>query len=635
MLGAADLDEIHEQGKNLFSPKVSIVIPVYNGSDYLREAIDSALSQTYRNIEVIVVNDGSVDKGKTRRIALSYGDRILYYEKENGGVATALNFAIDHMTGAYFSWLSHDDEYYPHKIETQICYLHRLQTEGVVLFSDFEEIDEKSRHVRHVRSDHEMLEKKPFYALLRGCINGCSLLIPRACFEIVGQFDQRLKTTQDYALWHKMIRRFEFIHIPEILVKYRIHGQQRSSLVRDIAEKEGNALWIDMMESLSDEDRTAYEGTSFQFYQKMAEHLSRSCYGDAFRFALGQAEKSLSASIQNRKVSVVIPFHNRIPWTLEALQSALDQTYPNFEVILVDDGSTEDISLLAEVCDRDPRITYVHQDHRGAAAARNRGIAEAKGEYIAFLDSDDLYVPEKLDVQVRALELSASYGMVYSQALGFDSNSNETVESWEGFLSGSIYPDLLFVRNNHITTPTVMIRTDVLRSTGLFDESMAICEDLDLWRKIARRHEILQISKPLAKIRVQHGRFDFKKNMRARILYYDKAFSEDGQLPLSLKTSLLAELYRTYARVPLAYRPWSYGVLYTIASELYALKSIYHESFDQDRLMPVLFVRRAVRAILLVGSRLVTKSVPVSVRCSRGFRRLIDHKKRTDSHGVT
>ena len=78
----------------MLKPLISIVIPVYNGSNFLREAIDSALAQTYKNIEIIVVNDGSADDGETERIALSYGDKIRYFKKENGGVSSALNYGI-------------------------------------------------------------------------------------------------------------------------------------------------------------------------------------------------------------------------------------------------------------------------------------------------------------------------------------------------------------------------------------------------------------------------------------------------------------------------------------------------------------------------------------------------------------
>ena len=90
--------------------KVSIIIPVFNGANYLREAIDSALKQTYENIEVLVINDGSDDNGKTEAIARSYGDKLRYFHKENGGVASALNLGIKEMAGEYFSWLSHDSQ---------------------------------------------------------------------------------------------------------------------------------------------------------------------------------------------------------------------------------------------------------------------------------------------------------------------------------------------------------------------------------------------------------------------------------------------------------------------------------------------------------------------------------------------
>ena len=109
-----------------YKPLVSIVIPVYNGSNYMKEAIDSALSQTYENIEIVVVNDGSKDEGKSDAIARSYGDKIRYFPKANGGSSSALNKGIAEMNGEWFSWLSHDDLYYPQKVEKQVEYLNAL-----------------------------------------------------------------------------------------------------------------------------------------------------------------------------------------------------------------------------------------------------------------------------------------------------------------------------------------------------------------------------------------------------------------------------------------------------------------------------------------------------------------------------
>jgi len=111
----------------------------------MREAIDSAIAQTYNNIEIIVVNDGSNDNGKTREIALSYGDKIRYFEKENGGVSTALNLGIKEMKGEYFSWLSHDDVYYPNKIERQVKELEGLDDKKTIIHSDYEIADKNLR----------------------------------------------------------------------------------------------------------------------------------------------------------------------------------------------------------------------------------------------------------------------------------------------------------------------------------------------------------------------------------------------------------------------------------------------------------------------------------------------------------
>lgn len=103
-----------------YNPLVSIIIPVYNGVDFLREAIDNALTQSYNNIEILVINDGSNDKNKTEKIALSYGKKIKYYYKQKKGIASALNYGIKKMNGEYFSWLNRDSLYHVDKIYDQI-----------------------------------------------------------------------------------------------------------------------------------------------------------------------------------------------------------------------------------------------------------------------------------------------------------------------------------------------------------------------------------------------------------------------------------------------------------------------------------------------------------------------------------
>ncbi len=230
------------------NPKVSIVIPVYNGSDYLKEAIDSALAQTYKNIEVIVVNDGSNDGGKTEAIAKSFKKKIRYCNKINGGVASALNAGIRLMKGAYFSWLSHDDAYYPHKIERQIHFLKDIDCDAI-LYGDIEYIDTHSNFIRAHTFPHTDSGKFLSYLMIDG-VHGCTVLVPKKCFTHVGMFNENLITTQDVDLWFRLGEKYRFIHIPEILIKSRIHTGQGSATMSRICLKEQNELYMGMMDRL-------------------------------------------------------------------------------------------------------------------------------------------------------------------------------------------------------------------------------------------------------------------------------------------------------------------------------------------------------------------------------------------------
>jgi glycosyltransferase involved in cell wall biosynthesis len=218
----------------VFEPKLSIVIPVYNGANYLREAIDSALGQTYENVEVIVVNDGSNDGGETEKVARSYGSRIRYFKKENGGVASALNCGIRNMTGQYLSWLSHDDVYYPFKLDRQIKMMGKLTNKEVVLYSDFEMIDRAGNSMSKVAIEPR-ITKTALRAILSTSIHGCSTLVPKEVIGAVGLFNENLKTTQDNEMWLRIyMKGYSFMHLPEILIKSRVHeaqGQRRLASV--------------------------------------------------------------------------------------------------------------------------------------------------------------------------------------------------------------------------------------------------------------------------------------------------------------------------------------------------------------------------------------------------------------------
>jgi glycosyltransferase involved in cell wall biosynthesis len=223
-------------------PLVTIVIPVYNGSDYLNESIESALSQTYQNIEVIVVNDGSTDYGKTRNVALSYGSRIRYFEKENGGVSSALNLGIKKMQGSYFSWLSHDDLYSSDKIQKQVSIALASECRNdIIVYSD--SINFFNNSVGIFSGAKRYKNKSIRYCLTRANkINGCTLLIPATVFEKCGLFDESLRFVQDNEMWFRIAKYFEFFHIEEGLVYSRMHANQTGNVNKQKAIIEADNL---------------------------------------------------------------------------------------------------------------------------------------------------------------------------------------------------------------------------------------------------------------------------------------------------------------------------------------------------------------------------------------------------------
>lgn len=231
----------------MYTPKISIVIPAYNASNYLAEAIDSALAQTYPNVEIIVVNDGSNDDGATERVALSYGDKIRYFFKENGGSSSALNMGIAQMTGEWFSWLSHDDLYVPEKLEKQVEKMRSLMRDGGLLakhifFSASDLVDAEGKTIRRSRMDQarrlaEAVDAFPHngYLIAEPTVYnfyGCSCLIHKDALADVGGFDEGLRLINDLDLWYRLYSAGFTVHyLPEALVKCRVHSAQLSKSI--------------------------------------------------------------------------------------------------------------------------------------------------------------------------------------------------------------------------------------------------------------------------------------------------------------------------------------------------------------------------------------------------------------------
>ena len=214
-------------GMKNIDPLVSVAIPVYNGANYMREAIDSVLAQTYPRVEVLVVNDGSCDGGATEEAARSYSDRVRYFSKTNGGVASALNRALAEAKGEYFCWLSHDDMYLPEKVTREMERLLSLPDANAVVFCRHSIMNAEGKHLYDAPEPPVFPPGRAAYQLiLRQWLHCCTILAPRSMYLEHGGFREDLPTTQDYDLLVKMGLKHQFVELPEVLLKARSHSGQ-------------------------------------------------------------------------------------------------------------------------------------------------------------------------------------------------------------------------------------------------------------------------------------------------------------------------------------------------------------------------------------------------------------------------
>ena len=193
-------------------------------------------------------------------------------------------------------------------------------------------------------------------------------------------------------------------------------------------------------------------------------------------------------------VSIVIPTYNRIQFLKKAVDSVLAQTFKGFELIIVDDGSAGNTyHFISQYSDN--RIRYVKQENKGPGAARNRGIEESRHDLIAFLDNDDWWDKEKLDIQFREMQQNSGYLISHTQEIWYKNNKLLNQKKKHKKHHGYILDKCLSLCV--VSMSTAMVRRELFDKIGLFDETLPCCEDYDFWLRASVNHEFLLIDKPL------------------------------------------------------------------------------------------------------------------------------------------
>lgn len=217
------------------------------------------------------------------------------------------------------------------------------------------------------------------------------------------------------------------------------------------------------------------------------------------------------------KVSVVIPAYNSMKYLPDTLKSVWHQTYTDFEVILVNDGSSDNIKEWASQI-KDSRFKFISQPNQGASAARNAGILASTGEYIALLDADDLWAPTKLETHVLCLDNHPEVGLVCSWTAMMNAQGQPTGRLLKPAADGNVYSKILV--QNIVDCPSAVIRRSCFDKIGLFDTSIRYNEDWEMWIRIAAAYNFSVIQEPLVYYR-QHPN-NVSKNWRQMQLGFNK-----------------------------------------------------------------------------------------------------------------
>ena len=500
---------------NQVVPKISVVISVYGSTQYLPEAIASVLAQTYIHYELIVVDDGA--NNDVLEVLHPYLSQIRYVKQDSQGVAATQNRGLHLARGEFIIFLDADERFHPTMLESQIKALPTVQDRGMII-SGWQINDPTDTNISMVKIWSYLPENnlanllcwKPFHpsatlfhrpwleqvggfrgdipeksaidCFLRLVAAGC----PAAFCPIIGVEYRQKKpeiVSQEQAFQEVHQR---FFGLPDHNKEVRqLENQVFFAALVDSAWRcydAGNiALMLSYLEA-SQSYITGSGGEAIEQWLQSFAYRSGELNYQLNSYELTQIPgwqelitSTLGASIP--RVSVIIPVYNNAQYLPQAIASVLAQTYTDYEIIVIDDGSTDNIAeAIAPYLNQ---IRYVKQSNQGVSKARNRGLNLARGKLIAFLDADDIFLPQKLAYQVRIFDDQPEVGIVNSgfEVIQADGTVVTEVKWWEDVPKLN---EVAWVLYKPILPSAMMFRRQWLDKIDGFDPRFFAGEDIFL-----------------------------------------------------------------------------------------------------------------------------------------------------------
>lgn len=600
---------------------LSVIIPCYNAERYLAQTIGSVLEQARPAREIIVVDDGSTDGSLAiaRRFECALSDRVRVISQRSGSASRTRNIGAFAATGDALMFLDADDVLGPDALGALSAALSR-QPDAVAVcpWHRLEQVGET-----WVARPATCAPRRPGQDALSAWLTGwyhppCSVLWSRGGFERAGRWDEQLSVNDDGDLMMRALASGTpllnasggaayYRRMPAGTTSLSGNRLTAAGLHSRIRAVEKIACWLaerGMLHQYQPPLRRAFEliatdareaGASFadqaetharryappiwvRAKNRLLRTTSRPACSAApqqplapenLTFGLATAERVLASSPPPPRdyapqarpvVTVLIPTYNRAQLLPRTLDSVLAQTFADFEVLIVDDGSTDDTTAVVARC-ADKRVKYLRQQmNAGVGAARNRGLREARGEFVAFLDSDDEWMPENLARQVTQFRgLPDDVGLSYTGVETVFDDGAVTVDRPEH--RGDVYDKMLLRNVIHGGGSNAVIRRNVIATVGFFDEGMPAIEDYDYWLRITRFFKVDFIDEPLIRYHdprtLERRSLAVGANHDARMWLYRKHAAEMRRVGVAnafLRESIRRAMMPPHAQVAAARR---------------------------------------------------------------------------------
>ena len=506
-------------------PKISIVTPSYNQGEYLEETIRSVLLQSYPNLEYIIIDGGSLDGSV--EIIKKYEPWLTYWISEpDRGQSHAINKGFALATGEIMAWINSDDLYSKHAF-LDIIEAFRLypKTQWIAGKCIFFQQDGK------ILWDSVKPDEEYFRWFLAPLYMQPGIFWKKTLWEATDKIDESLHFSMDHELWLQFTKFQKFpVWLDTPVAYFRLHAGSKTVENREKQEEESVIvskryghliksrylklkIWVLRREKASFRLLSNNKPETYIIRHLMKSIiiapwllLKRKFYSKAKNLVLSPQKNSNSPNrnfrFMSKDFSVIIPLYNKEKYIQRAVGSVLQQTVSAFELIIVDDGSTDNsYDVASEI--RDPRIRIIRQGNTGEGAARNRGIKEAKNDLLAFLDADDEWKPDYLE-NISALVVKYPACVLYATGCErFQTESDITWPTGNYFPIGwhGIIPDYLKIMakaTSPFNSSSTVAKRSALNKIGGFPEGVTNGADIATWIRCSLIGDIAYLHKPHA-----------------------------------------------------------------------------------------------------------------------------------------